>query len=252
MLSNKKNKSYIKQQGRMHEDAALTKLGSDAINLNDIGKGNFYTFDLSSSTELTSVKSHISKSYVDNSGQLTKLGLQTYTRDFRSMIGKRNTGRIDKLSAIESDAKRMESLANEGFPLPSEINSKNHAQTLNYLRNETVLRVPDDHVQMVRDALAKDLKTFPENYHFLANPSEEDLRSMVNHRVQGTGLTAGETLQRLKNLPNESTQEHIAQADNGHLTTEKAITNEVTATGLPGSTGENKEEDYDYYLGISL
>jgi hypothetical protein len=188
---------FRKAQGQLHEDAALKKIGEDAFNLNDnAAKGmrghNYPTFDICSLRELTSVKSHIS-----SLGEVSAQDIESYKSDFSEMLGV--TGSYDRgLSPLEQKAENIKYLSDSGqFPVPEEIKGAGINQVQDYLKNNTVMRIPDDHVQVVRNTLAADARNLPENYYLPSDPSDEQVNSILN-RVQGTGMTSAETIEKLQ------------------------------------------------------
>jgi hypothetical protein len=201
----------------MHEDAALMKIGGDAKNLNGdaahkMRGGQYPTFDISSSKEICSVKSHISQA-----GGPTQQDLAAYKTDFSHMLG---WGRAyeNGISPKEQDAERIAILAKQGTPIPGELKEADTEQVASYLQNKSIMRVPENHVDEVRDFLAKDVRKNPENY-FLPpelEPTDEQVQAIAN-RIQGTGLTSDETLNRLN-----TQQEHLSDTPaNVQLVNEK-------------------------------
>lgn len=190
-----------KEQGDLHESAALKSIGGDAINLNGGVKANFPTFDISSSQEICSVKSHISQD-----GALTDQNINSYIHDFDHMLG---WGRdityneLDgKLLPIEQDAKRIADLQGKGMPIPEAISNASSNQIVEYLKHDTVMRIPTDHVSAVQDEIERKAREIPENY-YLSNPPTDNEITALRDRVKPTGLTAGETLNQL-NIDNSN------------------------------------------------
>lgn len=175
----------IQKQGRLFEDSAVRLRGGDTVNLNDIGIGNYPTFDLLSSSEITSVKSHISKP-----GDITVNDEAAYRHDFAKMLG---WGRSydSGLYPLEQDAARISYLSNQGFPVPSELAGSDREEIVNYLQKKTIMRIPDDHIDRVRQVMEADIRNIPENYYLPENPTEEQIQSVLG-RIQGTGLTSGQ------------------------------------------------------------
>lgn len=201
--------SRIKTQGQLHEEAALKTIGGDAYNLNGEAAsgmlGNqFPTYDICSSSELASVKSHISQP-----GQCTASDIAAYKSDFSHMLGW-DRAYERGLSPLEQDAERVCSLTGKGFPTPSEIKSAGPEQTVNYLKKNSVMRIPDDHVQAVRQALEPDIRSLPENYFLPADPSDQQVQAVLK-RVQGSGLSSTETarLMNEQDQADERTQDQV-------------------------------------------
>ena len=174
MSVGKKSDGFIKRQGRLHEDLALEMLGGDTVNLNDmkipglIG-GNYPTFDLSSSSELTSVKSHISKP-----GTISPEDKKAYKADFAKMLGWGERAFDEGLSPIERDAKQISELPGR-IPIPTELSGASPDEIVKYMQDKTVMRIPDDHVEDVRQTLKVDIEKLPGNYFLPDNPTEEQI-----------------------------------------------------------------------------
>lgn len=183
-----------KEQGDLHESATLKSIGGDATNLNDVKK-NFPTFDISSSQEICSVKSHISQD-----GALTEQNVNSYFHDFEHMLGwgrDLTYNELDgKLLPIEQDAKRIADLRERGVPIPESISNASSDQIVDYLKHDTVMRIPQDHVSAVQDELERKAREIPENY-YLSNPPTENEITTLRDRVKSTGMTAEETLNQL-------------------------------------------------------
>jgi hypothetical protein len=200
--------SGIKTRGKLHEDAALKSIGGDAYNLN--GKaangmvGNqFPTYDICSSTELASVKSHLSQP-----GACPPADIEAYKADFSHMLGW-DRAYERGLSPLEQDAERISNLSAKGFAVPAELKGAGQDQTVDYLKNNSILRIPDDHVAPVKAALDNDIRSLPENYFLPAEPSDEQVQAVLN-RIQGTGLSSSETAQ-LMDGPDQADQQVESQ-----------------------------------------
>ena len=187
--------SGIQKQGWLHEESALKMIGGDAVNLNHhpeltgmgIRGGNYPTFDIFSSTEICSVKSHI-----NNDGGAN---IQNYKSDFSEMLGwgKAFDG---GLSPLEQDAQRITECATRGIPIPNELISADPDQVVSFLQENTIMRIPTDHVEAVRSALVADAKQLPGNYFLPEDPSEAQLQSLAD-RIQSTGLSGAEIYDQL-------------------------------------------------------
>lgn len=190
-----------KEQGNLHESAALKSIGGDAINLNGNVMENFPTFDISSSQEICSVKSHISQD-----GVLTDQNISSYLHDFEHMLGWDRDmayNELDgKLLPIEQDAKRIAELQGRGAPIPESLSNASSDQIVDYLKHDTVMRIPQDHVSAVQDEIERKAREIPENY-YLSNPPTDNEITVLRDRVKPTGLTAGETLNQL-NIDNSN------------------------------------------------
>lgn len=250
---------YIQQQGQMFEDTAVKTIGGDAKNLNEEaaeGKiGHQYpTFDVSSSTEIASVKSHITEP-----GKITDQDIAAYKSDFSKMLGWDRA--YDRgLSPMEQDAERIENLP-DSQPVPAELKGADRGKIVDYLEHRTVMRIPDDHVEAVRQGIKADIdKGLQGNYFLPDNPSEEQIQSVLN-RVQGAGLTTTECAERMQS------QNAIAegQAETGEVAEQEAGAqmNQQEAQAEPSGpekdvqepeTGkdESKSEDEEYDYGIGF
>ncbi len=197
-----------KKQGRLHEDSALKKIGGDAVNLNDIaGLGHkgyqFPTFDISSSTELTSVKSHVSMP-----GQISEQDINCYKTDFKKMLGHNRNGPFP----MGEDVKNIASLAENGHPVPTKLQGADQTKIVEYLQHETVMRIPDDHVEKMQSIITADAKQIPENFYLPGSPTEEQLSALGN-RIQGSGLSSSETAEIMQNKGDSITPEKESQPD---------------------------------------
>lgn len=130
-------------QGRLQEDAAVRKIGGDVGNINDLTVENFRTYDLISSEGVFSVKSHLS-----SNGELTDWAKSAYQANFDSLLG---WGR--EVDAVERDAKAFFDKIPSGTPSPKEIAQANLQQATEFLKNKSVLCIPEDHVQGMREHL---------------------------------------------------------------------------------------------------
>lgn len=258
MSKSKGRTGYIQRQGQLFEDAAVKKIGGDAVNLNDEAakgmKGKQYpTYDVSSSTELASVKSHIS------GPEITANNKAAYLRDFNHMQGWDRAYDKNKHSPLTQDAERILQL-DKGIPIPSEIKGASEEQVIDYLKHKTVLRIPDDHVEEVRKSLRENIEKLPENYFLPEKPTEEQIQSVLD-RVKGAGLTSAEAKEQMntqKSSENKQEREDY-NAQSGEGKAAPAIEEPVEGSEsqgkgeLPGETGEEKvhswQEDEDYSYG---
>jgi hypothetical protein len=178
----KRPRNYIEIQGRLHEDSLKSRLGCDAQNINDLAAENFRTYDLISSEGIWSVKSHMSAE-----GELTDSALKTYHSNFKHMLGWNRS-----VDAVEMDVKALRDHLPEGTVVPKALREGSLEEATDYLKNNSILGVPEDHVEAVRNNLIKHAREFPETYGLPASPSEEDFLKLSN-RIQGTGLNASDT-----------------------------------------------------------
>ncbi len=170
------------------EAAARATLGGDATILDgaaeNLGmKGNNYpTYDISSSNQVASVKTH----WADD-GSLSDSARQAYQRDFSHMLG---WGR--DVGALEQDGQNIISARDKGVPVPEGLAIATTAeQAAQYLRDNSILMVPDDHVAIVRADLRARILELPDNYFLPPNPTEEQIASLLG-RVRGIGMTSQE------------------------------------------------------------
>ena len=172
---------------RKAELSAVSKVaaetGGAAVDLNSIGKSNFAGVDVVSEGELTTVKA-----YDGPSAQ------PRYINDLQEISGGRGpTGVGSKVSKTVKDIGRLQkSLAKQGksLPLPPEY----AADPAAYMEQNTVLRIPDDHVVELREAIVKDL-TNPanpygyQNYGLEKPLSIQEAADFAARRVKGVGTT---------------------------------------------------------------
>lgn len=188
-----KERNLSEIQGRLHEDAAAKKFGGDIVNLNDIsGTDKFRTYDLISSEGIYSVKSHISES-----GEMKEWVKSAYMEDFDKLNG------WTWSDSAQKDAQALNNLP-KSVPLPPAFKGKSPEEQVNYLKNNSILCIPEDHVQVMRDHLRGKATEFPENYQLPENYTEEQMETLTQ-RIQGTGLTSSETKEMLNKLEQEST-----------------------------------------------
>jgi hypothetical protein len=195
MSLNHNNENYIQKQGRLHEESALKFMGGDAENLNNNPKlegmglhaGNFPNFDIFSSNEICSVKSHLNQDGTPN--------IQSYKNDFSKMLGSEKAY-ADGLSPIQQDAKRIAECATKGVPIPTSLVGGSQEKIVSYLQENSIMRIPSDHVEQVRAALVDNAKQLPANYFLPENPTDTHLQSLAD-RIQSTGLSSEETLKIL-------------------------------------------------------
>ena len=172
---------------RKAELSAVSKVaqetGGAAVDLNSIGKSNFAGVDIVSEGELTTVKAY--------DGPHAQTG---YLNDLQEISGGRGpTGVGSKVSKTVKDINRLQkTLAKQGksLPLPPEY----AADPAAYVEQNTVLRVPDDYVEGLREAVVKDL-TNPahpygyQNYGLEKAPSLQEAVDFAARRVKGVGTT---------------------------------------------------------------
>lgn len=208
-------------QGRLHEDAAAKKFGGDIVNLNDVtGNDKFRTYDLISSEGVYSVKSHISES-----GEMKEWVKSAYLKDFDKLNGWGTWS-----NSVQQDAQALNQLS-ESAPLPAEFRGKNPEEQVDYLKKNSILCIPEDHVQLMRDHLREKAAEFPETYQLPDDYTEEQMVALTQ-RIQGTGLTSAETKEMLNELEQKS-----AATEEPEKTVDQAL---------------DEEEDKDYYNSYSM
>jgi WXG100 family type VII secretion target len=197
---------YIKEQsmrgigvrGHAAEKSAAVIAGPDAKLLDDAAqqvggfKGNYAPgYDISSSKEISSVKTHWSDAnWNETTRGLTQSSLNAYRRDFEKMLGWDYVGKLDDQAA------GMIRLRDSGVPMPDVLKNASQADVARYLRDQSVLRVPDDHIGPVREMLKHRIQEFPGNFHLPDNVSESAINDYVTRRIKGAGVSSGD----LRNL----------------------------------------------------
>ncbi len=228
-----RKRGMIEIQGRLQEDAAVRKIGGDAINVNDLAGENFQTYDLISSDGIYSVKSHMSIE-----GEFTDSAKKAYLNNFSRMIGR--SGSID---SVENDAKALIDKLPAGSSMPKEIANANLQQTTEYLKNKSVLCIPEDHVAEMRELLKERAKQFPENYYLPENPTEEQLNALTE-RIQGTGLTGVETASQAQ----EVYQRQEEEFQRASIQEKENLTSDLQVAGE--ERDRDLDDDYCYGLGM--
>lgn len=189
-IANSETKDYIYLRRYSSEAAAKTAIGGDAVNLDKATTGhvggNYPTFDIASSTEISSVKTHWSIN-----GDLSETAINSYLSDFHFILGWNR-----EVNALYKDGENIIRAKENGVPVPNEVRSLSAEGAAVYLRDFGTLRVPDDHVQQIRSALALKVRTAPANY-FLSETFTEDQVERVVNRVRGIGVTSTELQQML-------------------------------------------------------
>lgn len=177
-----KKRGYAEIQGRLHEDALQAKLGGDAQNINDLVIDNFRTYDLVSPKGVWSVKSHMG-----SKGELTEWAANSYQADFDYMLGW-NRG----MGSVELDAKALRENLPKETALPTALKEGSLEEAADYLKDNSFLGIPEDHVEAIRSNLTNKALEYPETYGLSVPPGNDELQNLAN-RVQGTGLKAADT-----------------------------------------------------------
>lgn len=217
-----RTRNYVEIQGRLHEDSLKSRLGGDVQNINDLVEDNFRTYDLISSEGVWSVKSHMGRE-----GQLTESAKQAYQANFEHMLGWNRP-----VDAVEMDVKALRERLPEGTAMPKVLRKGSLQDAADFLKNNSKLGIPEDHVEMVRKNLIDHAREFPETYGLPEQPGEEDLQKLSN-RIQGTGLNATDTPALIR--------EQLQQQESS-LQTNKEM-------GKDQQEEEDQEEEYPYQYG---
>lgn len=171
------------------EAAARFTAGNDSVDLdnitkvNELGfKGNNYPiYDISSPEEVASVKTHW-----NSEGYLDKNAISAYKRDFAKLYGwNRN------VNALHEDGENIIKIRNAGLSVPHELENATIEEASEYLRDNSLLRIPDDHVDQIRSELEVDIRNFPTSYSLSENPTDEQIKHVLE-RVKGIGLKSNE------------------------------------------------------------
>ncbi|MGB5053106.1 MAG: hypothetical protein WBO24_01780 [Nitrospirales bacterium] len=182
------------------ESAAKETIGEGAVNLDETlsdlkqseqlpsslaFKGdNYPTYDIVSGTEVASVKTHWS-----TYGELNESARRTYKQDFAHMLGWNRSP-----DAISVDGENILKIRDAGVAVPDKLHGESDPQAAGkYLRDNSILRIPDDHVPRIRDDIAADAQVFPENY-FLEGEISEDKIANLTERIQGIGLESSDMI----------------------------------------------------------
>jgi hypothetical protein len=179
---------YMDARRKSSEAAALATAGAGARNLDQLCrdnpnlhlKGNNYPiYDLISPSEVASIKT-----YWAGDGALTPEAVNRYVRAFNRMLGSNR-----QPNALASDAGNLIAVcSNSTIEHPSDLKLHSPTEVGKYLRDKSVLRIPDDHVDPVRDELARRMQQFPDNYYLPQSVSEDSIREVVAARVKGIGV----------------------------------------------------------------
>jgi hypothetical protein len=255
----------LKYQGYCHEVFAKDTIGNGAVlldeaNIPGLVGGKFPTYDISSRTEIASVKTHINPN-----GDLTNNEIREYRYDFGKMLGiRRNFS--DGMDPVEQDAERIAAIRDLGIPVPDEINEANQEEIADYLHLNSVLRIPDDHVESVRQELTSDIRAFPQKYCLPENPTEEQVQSVVG-RVRGTGCSSGLTSGKVEQVdfsPDKTSEQTRTAESSGRVLNETIPQKSISTTGNPHLDDQNmpskgtmrqdekaEDQDENYYYDYS-
>lgn len=194
-IEKSKVKDYIYYRRYASEAAAQAAIGGDAINLDTATKGyiggNYPIYDISSSLEVASVKTHW-----NSSGDLSDTSVNSYVRDFDTLLGWNR-----EVDALTNDGLNIIKAREQGISVPKDISSASGIEAGLYLRDSGKLRIPDDHVKRVRDAIETRARKFPANYFLPESFGEQDIYHLVN-RIDGIGITSKQLQLLLSNAEN--------------------------------------------------
>ena len=172
---------------RKAELSAVNKIASEnpgkVVDLKTVGKSNFSGIDVVSEKEIASVKAY------DGPTATVR-----YMNDLQEISGGRGpTGVGSKVSKTVVDLERLEAhMARKGQSLTLPRGYRRDPAA--FIEKNTVLRIPDDHVSQVRDAIVRDL-TDPANVYGyqsygLSGPvNAAQARALAARRVKGVGMT---------------------------------------------------------------
>jgi hypothetical protein len=175
---------------RKAETSAVSKIASEnqgqATDLNAVGKSNFAGIDVVSKGEMASVKAY------DGPSATTR-----YINDLQEISGGRGPQGVgSKVSKTVADIGRLQkNMAAKGgaLTLPPGYETDPAA----YIEKNTVLRIPDDHVAKVRNAIVHDLMDPANPYghqtYGLEQPlTKEQAQEFAARRIKGIGTTTEE------------------------------------------------------------
>ena len=157
--------------------------GGDAVDLNSVGKSNFSGIDVVSGKEIASVKAYDGPT-----------ATARYIKDLQEISGGRGPmGVGSKVSKTVADVERLQAqLAKKGETLT--LPQGYHDDPAAFIEQNTVLRIPDDHVNEVRDSIVREL-TDPayvygyQSYGLPGPVSAAQARALAMQRVKGVGMT---------------------------------------------------------------
>ena len=116
--------------------------------------------------------------------------------------------------------------------MPNALREGSLQDAADFLKNNSKLGIPEDHVEMVRKNLINHAREFPETYGLPEQPGEEDLQKLSN-RIQGTGLNAADTPALIR--------EQLQQQESSLQKNKEK--------GKDQQEEEDQEEDYPYRYG---
>lgn len=96
-----------------------------------------------------------------------------------------------EVNALSSDGENIVFARAAGVPVPEELEKANAEEAGVYLRDNSRLRIPDDHFSAVRNALEEDIRQFPQNFFLPENPTDDQVQHILE-RVQGIGINSTE------------------------------------------------------------
>ena len=183
--------SIIEARRYVTEGAAQATMGPDAEILDDHAKGqrggNFKGFDISSEEGFASVKAKYA-----GDGPLTDDAIKRYTDDYEKMV-------TMDLKALKEHAQNIIHLREMGVPLPGRLANATLDEILHFLRTETILLVPDDHVKPIINKLVE--TAIRNSSQLRLPPMTPDLYSTYfAKRIRGFGLTSMQVNEIINNF----------------------------------------------------
>lgn len=167
-----------KLRGRIGEELAQESI--NGANLNDLtGKSNFANYDLVSKDNISSVK----VKGLTEQGEPRFADYNKYFRDIINPESKANQRAAqDMLSAVKDNSKLVEQL-------PSELANANTPDVMSHaMANNSILQIPHDQVNPVRDNLYNKILSSPTDYGINNDTSNADLetraRNLVDSHIQ--------------------------------------------------------------------
>ncbi|HUS88754.1 MAG TPA: hypothetical protein VMW91_05190, partial [Desulfosporosinus sp.] len=130
-------------------------------------------------------------------------------------------------------AKRIAHIRDQGVSVPTELHGASTEEVANYLKNKSILRIPEDHVEEARNALEHRARENPETYFLPAEPNERQIEDLTA-RIQSSGLSSEKTLQEMSSNLKKNVLE-------------KSVDN--IETSGPTNDGLEDSQEHDYYYG---
>jgi hypothetical protein len=182
------NRHYLFARRYTSEAAARSVIGNGAIDLDEVAQefklghqgDNYPIYDVSSHGEVSSVKTHWNPD-----GELDDNSKAAYLQDFSKMLGWNR-----ELDALPRDGNNIIRAHEEArIPVPKELENASAEEAGIYLRDNSRLRIPDDHVGPIREELRQKIRQLPSNFFLADKPTDEQINHILE-RVQGIGITS--------------------------------------------------------------